>query len=98
MNDYLLDITLPAYMNQEFMSLIPAQREHINELVNKGTISGYSLALDRSKLWVTLRGRSEGDVQEVFESFPLYDYMEGVFIPLMFHQSPSYTLPQMSLN
>ncbi len=98
MNEYILEIDLPLYLDQEFMSLIPAQRQQVNKLMADGVISGYSLSMDRSKLWVTLRAASEEEVQKVFESFPLFEYMQGAIIPLMFHQSLTIGLPQLSMN
>ena len=98
MNEYIIDIDLPLYLDQEFISRIPAQRKRINSLMADGVISSYSLSMDRSKLWVTLRSTSEAAVQEVFESFPLFEYMQGAIIPLMFHQSFTVGLPQLSMN
>jgi muconolactone delta-isomerase len=98
MNEYMIDIELPPVLDQEFIALIPAQRARINELMSRGVVSSYTLSLDRTKLWVVMKATSEAQVNQVFESFPLYDYMQGAIIPLMFHQSLNVTLPQLSMN
>ena len=98
MNDYMLMIDLPAILENDFLSRIPAQRSQINRLMSQGVISSYNLALDRSKLWVTFRARDTAAVEEVFASFPLYDFMEGTIIPLMFHQSLGALMPKLSMN
>ena len=98
MNEYMLDIDLPEYFDSDFIALIPEQRAHINSLMKKGVIRSYSLAMDRTKLWVIMHVTSEQEVQEVFEEFPLYDYMDGDIRPLMFHQSVINSLPKLSPN
>ncbi|MDB4286116.1 muconolactone Delta-isomerase family protein [bacterium] len=98
MNEYMFHIDLPDALNQEFLSKIPAQREKINKLMGEGVISSYTLAKDRTRLWVTVKAESEDEAYDVFESFPLYDFMDGELIPLMFHQSINVALPQMSMN
>jgi hypothetical protein len=47
MNQFMADITLPVQFDQEFVSLIPRQQAHINDLMDQGTVTGYSLSLDR---------------------------------------------------
>lgn len=98
MHEFMLDIDLPPYIDADFMSRIPAQREQINRLMSEGVITSYTLALDRSKLWVVLNAESEEAVRKVFESFPLHEYMQGAVIPLMFHQSAHHALPKISMN
>lgn len=98
MNQYMLDIDLPEHLDAEFMTLIPAQRTLVNELMIKGVISTYALALDRSKLWVVVLAETEVEAWEVYESFPLGDYMDPSLMELAFHNSKNVALPQLSLN
>ncbi len=98
MNQYMIDIDLPEQLDSEFLALIPAQRAKINQLMTKGMISSYSLALDRSKLWVVLLSESEAEAWEVYETFPLADYMNPSLVELAFHNSRKVALPQLSLN
>ena len=98
MNQYMFDIDLPEHLDAEFMALIPAQRSCVNELMIKGLISTYALSLDRSKLWVIVLAGSEAEAWEVYESFPLGDYMDPSLIELAFHNSKTVALPQLSLN
>lgn len=98
MNQYMIDIDLPEQLDAAFLALIPAQRTKINQLMTKGMISSYSLALDRSKLWVVLLSESETEAWEVYETFPLADYMNPSLVELAFHNSRKVALPQLSLN
>jgi muconolactone delta-isomerase len=98
LSDFMANITLPSDPPEEFFSLIPAQRAYINQMIRKGVITSYSLSLDRSRLWVTLRGHSEEEVVEVVTKFPLIRWMEIEIQPLMFRETAVTTMPPVSLN
>ena len=98
MNQYMLDIDLPEHLDAEFLALIPKQRSLVNQLMVKGVIATYALALDRTKIWVIILAESEAEAWEVYESFPLGDYMDPSMIELAFHNSKNVALPQLSLN
>lgn len=98
MNQYMTEIYLPEVITQEFMSLIPSQRAHINQLMSDGVISSYTLKLDRSKLWVIFLAESQDEVSEKLARFPIIDYIESDIHELMFHNMVSRDLPVISLN
>jgi muconolactone delta-isomerase len=86
-------------LSDEFMSLVPAQIEKINELMTQRVLSSYTLNADRSRLWATLDADSEMEAIEILRSFPIYDWMEYTIHELMFHQeSSSFLIPRFSLN
>ena len=94
----MADISLPEEFTQKFVSLIPAQRAMVNRLLEEGTIRSYSLALDRSKLWVVLLAESEDQAEELLDSFPIMEYCSYHLSELMFHDMVSHELPRISLN
>lgn len=98
LNQYMVEIELPGVMTQKFMSLIPAQRARVNELMMAGDLRSYTLALDRSRLWVVVNARSEATVQTVLDSFPIMPYCEARVHELLFHDMATHELPRMSLN
>lgn len=98
MNQYMVDFFLPPILSRDFMATIPAHRAKVDELMRKGKIISYTLALDRSKLWAIVRANSEEDVNKVIETLPLYPYMEAEIYELFFHNSISSELPLISLN
>jgi muconolactone delta-isomerase len=98
LRDFMANITLPLDPPEEFFSLIPAQRAHINQMIRKGVITSYCLSLDRSRLWVTLRAHSEEEVVEVVVKFPLIRWMEIEIQPLMFRETAVTSMPPVSLN
>jgi hypothetical protein len=97
-NQYMVEIGLPAFLSQAFVELIPQQREFINEMFDKGIITGYSLALDRSKVWVTFAATNAVEVEKVIKRFPVYHYIEYKVRELAFHESANTVIPAISLN
>ena len=98
MQQYMVDITLPENMTEDFIQLIPAQRSFINKMFERGIITSYSLNLDRSKLWVTFYSATPEDVERVLRKFPIAEYITYQMHELMFHNSLSTMLPAVSLN
>jgi len=98
MAQFMIEVSIPAEPNAEFIALIPAQRAHIEKLLEQGTVRGYSLSLDRSRLWITLTARNEREAMTVLKTFPLYEYFELSMYPLMFHNSSVRSLLKVSLN
>jgi hypothetical protein len=98
MAQYMIDIALPVEPNMEFFALVPLQRAHIEKLLEKGVLMGYSLSLDRSKLWIVMNASDERDAAEILSAFPLFDYFEPTFYPLMFHNTSLMSLIRVSMN
>ena len=71
MIQFLVDVTLPSELTEEFLALIPRQRAEVGKLFAEGRLSSYGLALDRSKVWITLHAESENEVEHILESLPL---------------------------
>jgi hypothetical protein len=98
MAQFMIDIQIPGNPDQEFFELIPHQRTHIDKLLEQGTITGYSLSLDRTRLWITLNARTERDAVEILAGFPMFRYFEPTIYPLMFHNSSLMSILKVSLN
>ncbi len=98
MVEYMITCDLPEVLTEEFMDLIPEQREEVNNLFQAGIFTGYTLALDRSKLWITLLGKDEEQVMEVLARLPLMPYFRVEIYPLAFHNAARVVLPALSLN
>jgi muconolactone delta-isomerase len=98
MNQYLVDLDLPLEFNEEFISLIPAQREQIDELMANGIVLSYALAADRSRVWATINADSFEELQEILQTWPLIHYMEPTVYELEFYNATGNGLPAISLN
>lgn len=94
---FMIEFDLPEAPDEEFFSLIPRQRYVINNLMAEGVIKSYSLAVDRSRLWVIAQAESEFAVMEIIADMPLSPYMTPVVSELMFHNSYEAVMP-FSLN
>lgn len=98
MKTYMITIQLPEELTKGFISLIPSQRARIDQLMDEGIILQYALAVDRSKLWVTVSAKSVAKAKEIISSFPLIDYMKPEFFELSFQNSISTVLPKLIMN
>jgi len=98
MAQYMIDVSLPTDPNTEFFALIPLQQSHIEKLLEQGVVMGYSLSLDRSRLWIAMNARNEREAAEILSAFPLFQYFEPTIYPLMFHNTSLMSLIKVSMN
>jgi len=94
---FMIEFDLPEAPNEEFFSLVPRQRYMINNLMAEGKVKSYSLALDRSRLWVIAEADTEFEVMEMIADMPLSPYMTPFVSELMFHNTYEILVP-FSLN
>lgn len=93
----MVEFELPEVFDEKIIALIPKQRIAVNKLLAQGKIKYYSLAKDRTILWVLFVAESEFEVLEMISEFPLADYMTPYITELMFTNSENQVL-QFSLN
>ena len=98
MNQYMIDIDLPGVITEDFAALIPDQRATVNALMTEGKIASYSLAMDRSRLWVIVNAATADEARGVIASFPIIAYIKFRIHELMFSNSVRMLSPQFSLN
>jgi hypothetical protein len=95
---FLVHILLPDFFSQKFYSLIPLQRAHINDLLEKRIILSYSLDMDRNNLWVHIEAISEQEVMDILSTFPIIREVKVNIHELAFYNSAPVSLPDLSLN
>ena len=98
MNTYMFTITVPEFKDNEFLALIPSQREHIDALIGKGTVSTYALSADHTKLWVTVNAESIDEAKHIIDAFPLRKFMAVEVTELAFSNTPAARFPALSMN
>jgi hypothetical protein len=98
MYEFLVDIDLPIPLTEELLSLVPAQREMVNRLMNEGTITSYALSIESGKLWVSMIGESEQKIKELISSFPIFNHIFFTINKLTFQNSINFKIPHFSLN
>lgn len=94
----MVDITLPEYLSEEFVSLIPFQRSQINRLMGRGVLNSYSLSTDRGRIWTVINADTQKDVERTIHTFPLVKFMSYEIYELAFNNNISQILPKFSLN
>jgi muconolactone delta-isomerase len=95
---FIVEIKLPDVIDEEFEMLIPQQRAVINLLIEKKLVSSYSLAADRSKVWVFFDLEKEKQVSNILSQFPIINLVTYQIQELAFYNSASNFIPQFSLN
>jgi len=98
MNQYMIDIELPASPSEEFIELIPSQRAQVNALMGEGKVASYSLSMDRTRLWVIVNAKSPEAARGIIASFPIIAFIKFRMHELAFHNSVRFLRPQFSLN
>jgi hypothetical protein len=96
--EYMVTFGLPKYFDEEFTSLIPAQRAVVNKLMKGGVITSYAVSLESSKLWVTMIAETENEVREIISGFPIADKVDFIINKLAFRNTVNLLVPQFSLN
>ncbi len=97
MNQYMVEMEVPRPVNEEFMSLIPEQRQAVSTLFGRGKLISYSLDQERSKLWIIMTASSESELVLLLDELPMTMYMDYQYFELMFHETIS-MIPTMSMN
>jgi hypothetical protein len=98
MHHYMVTIKFLSFFAEKFASLIPDQRRHVNDLMEKEIISSYSLSLDRQMLWISLSAQSREEAEKILKEMPLYSFMRYDIVELMFHNSSVNASIRFSLN
>lgn len=94
----MVEIELPDTMSDDFVRRVPAQRQMVNDLMERGTLISYALTTDRTKLWCVFKAESEIEVMTIMSDFPLIDFMSPTISELMFNNVVALRLPLFSLN
>lgn len=84
---YMIEFELLDVFTKAFLNKIPEQREVIDVMVAKGLIKSYSLALNRSKLWIIASAENEFEIMDLISNLPLSEFMIPSITPLMFHNT-----------
>ena len=98
MKEYMISISFPEEWTEEFIDLIPSQRNHIDHLLSTGKVLSYSLAADRTMLWVVMLANNENDLLAMVSKFPLIKYMVIDYVELMFHNTSANSFPPLIYN
>lgn len=95
---FMVDFTLPPELSDEFIDLIPYQRNVVNKYFSEGKLVNYALSLENAKLWAVFNAESEMEVMEMIIDFPLTKFMQVEICMLSIYNAPTPAAMNFSLN
>ena len=96
---FMVEFEIPSPLTVGFMRKIPAHRKMVHRFLADDKIVSYTLAMDKSKLWMVVKAETEFDAEAIIAELPLSSYMTPIIHPLMFHNNSfDLRLPALSLN
>jgi muconolactone delta-isomerase len=90
--------TISFNMDDDFMSLIPAHRKYINELIEKGIIDQYVVTMESMRVWITLTAETKEEVYDHLSKSPIFRYWTVEIDELLLFDGQQYRLPAVRLN
>lgn len=91
-------VTINFEVADEFMSLVPAHRTYINQLINKEIIDHYAVSMESQRIWITISALSKEEVDSLIVKSPLYKYWTYQVDELFVLDGLTYRLPHLQLN
>ena len=98
LDTFQVHITLPDVFTRRFASLIPQQRERVNQLLEERVILNYALDMDRSQLWVTMQAKDQQTIMDILSTFPIIKDVKVDIFELAFFDSAPMGLPELIMN
>ncbi len=81
---FMVELIVNDIPYDEFVSLLPEHRKMVHELIYKDIFLSYTVAQDRSKVWIMAKSDSESELIHYLEKLPLIPYMDYQYTELMF--------------
>jgi hypothetical protein len=91
-------VTITFFMDEDFMTLVPAHRTYINYLINKNIIDTYTVSMESYRSWITLNATTKAEVMGYLKKSPLYKYWTVEVDELFVYDGQTYRLPALQLN
>lgn len=79
-------------------SLIPDQRDYIDQLMDDERIIMYTVSADRSTWCCIIKAASEREARDILAGMPIIEYLDPKIHELMFLDFAEMQLPRISLN
>ena len=68
---YMVEFDVPQPFTEELMSMVPAQRNSIEQLFTSGKLLSYTVAADKSKVWAVMIAESESELLSYIDELPM---------------------------
>ena len=72
---WMISITFNPEQQASIAPLVPAEREHVQQLMAKKELEAIYISNDRLAVWLVMPGNSREEVEQALKAFPLYPYM-----------------------
>ncbi|GIV31404.1 MAG: hypothetical protein KatS3mg029_0755 [Saprospiraceae bacterium] len=95
---FMVDFSFPKVLPDQFLDLLPMQRNRANKLFREGKLVNLAIALDHSKMWAVFRAESLEEVEALLAELPLTPYLRYRICPLTVFSAVESGSPAFSLN
>ena len=79
---WMVSIKFDSEQRASIAPLIPAEQEHVKELLGKKALEAIYISNERFIVWLVMPGNSQDEVEQALKTFPLYPYMQYEVAPL----------------
>ena len=97
LKQYMVEFDVPDPLTEEFLDIIPQQRDVLDALFSEGKLLSYTVSADRSRVWAVMIAESESELLTYIDELPMTPYMDYDYSELMFYNTV-HLIPAMSLN
>jgi len=98
MEMFMVEIEFPYYKDEEFIALIPRQRDQIGTLLQTGVLTSFSLNMERTKAWIVMAAQNEEAAMSVIEQLALYKFITFELQSLIAFDRAAFSLPPLVMN
>lgn len=95
---FMFEFRMRQPLAELFVSLIPEQREVVNELMHQGRIHNYVMDTEQTKIWATVEAVSEAHALKIVELLPMTEYMRLSMYPVKQTRLLERGTPKFSVN
>jgi muconolactone delta-isomerase len=98
MEKFMVTLSFPPFISDDFIALIPRQRAMIVKMLSSGKLANFSLNDQRTNAWMVVNAKTEEEVEQLLERFPMYEYFQFEIERLILHDTAFMGLPKVVLN
>jgi hypothetical protein len=98
MEMFMIEMEFPYYKDEEFMALIPRQREQIANLLQTGILTSFALNSERTRGWIVMAAQNEAAAMTILEQFPLHKFINFDIQTLIAFDRAAFSLPPLVMN
>ena len=98
MEMFMVEIEFPYYKDEEFVALIPRQRDQIGTLLQTGVLTSFCLNMERTRAWIVMAAQNEEAAMSVIEQLALYKFITFELQSLIAFDRAAFSLPPLVMN